>query len=80
MKKLALQISPEVKGAYFSDYLSVVEAEFKQIFSDITFEYVKHGPLEFFILNDPGDREKLLRLSFAQSLGSHTPAGRRLGR
>ena len=63
MKKLALQISPEVK-----QHRDAHGEHHKQIFSDITFEYVKHGPLEFFILNDPGDREKLLRLSFAQGI------------
>ena len=68
MRKLALQISPEVKGAYFSDYISVAEAELKQVFSGIEYEKVRHGALEFFIMDDTVDMEKLLRLSFAQGV------------
>ncbi len=69
MNKIALQISPEAKGAYFADYLTVARQELKQVFGEIPATYSKVGPLEFFELEADGlDLNKLLYLSFAQGL------------
>ncbi len=69
MSRLAIQISPEAKSAYFADYLSVARAELAALFGDIPFNHRAIGPLEFFELEGEAiDREKLLRLSFAQGL------------
>lgn len=69
MKRIALQISPEAKAAYFSDYLKVARREFMQVFGDIPVTYSHAGPLEFFELADNGvNLNRLLQLSFAQGL------------
>ncbi len=78
MKKIALQISPTAKSAYFKDYLQVSEQELKLVCGEtncnkIVIEHLQKGPLEFFLL-DANDinQGKLLRLSFTQGLFSVT--------
>lgn len=50
MKKIALQISPEVKSAYFANYIDVARQELVQVAGDIPVRYSKVGPLEYFEL------------------------------
>ncbi len=69
MNKIALQISPVSKSAYFADYLTVAQQEFNQVIGDIPLNYRSYGSLEFFELEDDGlDLQKLLRLSFVQGV------------
>ncbi len=69
MSKIAVQISPEAKAAYFSDYLHVARSEARQVLGDIEIEYTRKGALEFFILEDERLRlERILRLSFVQGV------------
>lgn len=69
MNKIAIQISPEAKAAYFADYLSVARSELIEVLGEISPAHRKIGPLEFFEL-EPGNHDlaKILRLSFAQGL------------
>lgn len=79
MRKIALQISPEARTAYFADYLDVAETELAQVTGLKPEEFVQFGELEFFLLNCPEERdEELLKLSFVQGLfeigdGSYFP-------
>lgn len=69
MTKIAIQISPEAKAAYFSDYLYVAEQELNHVIGSIPFNAVKKGGLEFFELDNTGlDLDKILRLSFVQGI------------
>jgi len=71
MNKIALQISPEAKAAYFADYLKVAQRELVQVFGEIPVTYSNVGPLEFFELEGKGlNLNRLLQLSFAQGLYS----------
>lgn len=67
MTKIALQISPEAKAAYFADYIEVAQRELAQVLGDVPVRHIRKGALEFFELAAVGlDLERLLRLSFAQ--------------
>lgn len=67
--KIAVQISPEAKSAYFADYLDVAKKELELLLRDRETSYLKKGNLEFFIVEDEGeDLGKLLRLSFVQGV------------
>jgi 16S rRNA G966 N2-methylase RsmD len=69
MKKIALQISPEAKSAYFSDYKQVALEELNYVLGDIPVEHFAIGPLEFFELEyHEALLENILRLSFTQGL------------
>ena len=69
MKKIAIQISPEAKAAYFSDYIQVAQQELTAVIGDISFSYIQRGALEFFELElNDHDIEKTLRLSFVQGV------------
>ena len=71
MKKIAVQISPEAKSAYFKDYLQVAKQELRQVMADPDIEYRQAGTLEFFDLDcEEEDLSRLLRLSFVQGLYS----------
>ncbi|MCW8901581.1 MAG: hypothetical protein OQK75_09280 [Gammaproteobacteria bacterium] len=69
MKKIAVQISPEAKTAYFANYIDVAQQELIQVCGDIPFSYFKIGALEFFELASTDvNLEQLLKLSFTQGL------------
>jgi len=71
MKKIAVQISPEAKSAYFKDYLQVAKQELQQVMAGPDIEYRQAGALEFFDLDcEEEDMSRLLRLSFVQGLYS----------
>jgi hypothetical protein len=71
MKKIAVQISPEAKSAYFKDYLQVAKQELRQVMADPGIEYRQAGTLEFFDLDcGEEDLSQLLRLSFVQGVYS----------
>lgn len=65
--KVALQISPEAKSAYFSDYLSVAQTELKLVTKDAPFNLRQFGGLDFIEVDIPQQEiNSLLRLSFVQ--------------
>lgn len=69
MRKVALQISPEVKGAYFADVLEVARQELALVLENNGAELLEVGPLRFFVFRaDDSQLQNLLRLSFAQGL------------
>lgn len=69
MKRIALQISPEAKAAYFADYLKVAQRELAHVFGEIPVTYSSIGPLEYFELeNNCLNLNKLMQLSFAQGI------------
>jgi len=69
MKKIAVQISPESKSAYFKDHLQVARQELRQVIGELGLEYRQVGALEFFELECEEDAiPRLLRLSFVQGL------------
>ncbi len=69
MKKIAIQISPEAKGAYFADYLHAAQQELTKVLGDISTTYTNIGPLEYFVVEDDGvNPHKLTQLSFTQGL------------
>ena len=69
MKKIALQISPEAKAAYFSDYIQVAQQELSAVIGDTPVNYFSKGTLEFFKLElNDHDITKSLRLSFVQGV------------
>jgi len=69
MQEIAIQISPEAKGAYFADYLSVARSELAQLFGPIAATHWQVGPLEYLRIPAAGIAPgMLLRLSFAQGL------------
>ena len=69
MKRIALQVSPEAKAAYFADYQQVAKNEFAWLFAGVDHEYRVTGPFEYIALSqDATDLQKLLRLSFAQGV------------
>ncbi len=71
MNTIAVQISPEAKGAYFAEYRHIAECEFKQVFGDKALKYKKFGSLEFFLIEDLElELARLLRLSFVQGVYS----------
>ena len=71
MKKIAVQISPEAKSAYFKDYLQVARQELQQVAGWSDVGYRQAGALEFFELDcEQADMPRLLRLSFVQGLYS----------
>lgn len=71
MNKLAIQISPEAKSAYFSDYINVAEQELRYVIGDIAFTMMQKGSLTFFVLAEGAlNLNKLLKLSFVQGLYS----------
>jgi hypothetical protein len=71
MKKIAVQISPEAKSAYFKDYLQVARQELQQVTGWSVEGYRQAGALEFFELEcAESDISRLLRLSFVQGLYS----------
>lgn len=71
MKKIAAQISPEAKSAYFKDYLQVAEQELQLVTGGMDIKYRQAGPLEFFELEcEESYIPRLLRLSFVQGLYS----------
>jgi len=69
MKKIAVQISPEAKSAYFKDYLQVARRELRQVIGELDLEYRQAGALEFFEFEcEEEEIPRLLRLSFVQGL------------
>ena len=69
MKKIAVQISPEAKSAYFKDYLQVARQELQLVTGWSEAGYRQAGALEFFELDcAESDISRLLRLSFVQGL------------
>ncbi|WP_370980358.1 TRM11 family methyltransferase [Agaribacterium sp. ZY112] len=71
MNRLALQISPEAKQAYFANYLQVAERELKQLLGEgLSYKLWQCASLEFFIISaEEGlDLQRLKRLSFVQGL------------
>ncbi|MDH5601092.1 MAG: hypothetical protein OEY78_07280 [Gammaproteobacteria bacterium] len=69
MKKIALQISPEAKAAYFSDFIKVAKKELLAVVGDITVNHINKGSLNFFELEiKHEDFERLLKLSFVQGI------------
>ncbi|MBT8119930.1 MAG: hypothetical protein KJN89_09465 [Gammaproteobacteria bacterium] len=71
MKKIAVQISPEAKSAYFKDYIQVAKQELQQVMTVSDIELRQTGALEFFELDcEQADISPLLRLSFVQGLYS----------
>lgn len=69
MKRIAVQVSPEAKSAYFADYLNVARQEITKVLGEIPVTYFNAGPLEYFELEENGlNLDKLLRLSFVQGL------------
>lgn len=67
MNKVAVQISPQARSAYFADYLQVAEGELNHVMGELPVVYRKVGPLEFFELEtDDENLNRLLRLSFVQ--------------
>ena len=69
MRKVALQISPEAKAAYFADYIQVVEQELNSVLSKQPLNYLKKGALEFFELELTDEEiEQALQLSFTQGI------------
>ncbi|MEH6581511.1 MAG: hypothetical protein V7754_06210 [Halioglobus sp.] len=77
MTRIALQISPAARSAYFKDYLQVAEQELRLIVDVPELSLRAAGSLEFLELDcDEEDIAKLLRLSFVQ--GVYTVDGPRL--
>jgi RMKL-like, methyltransferase domain len=71
MRKIAAQISPEARSAYFKDYLQVAEQELQLVTGGKEIAYRQAGPLEFFELEcEESYIPRLLRLSFVQGLYS----------
>ncbi len=69
MEQIALQISPESRSAYFSDYLEVARAELRHCLGIEDPAYIKKGSLEFFYLKgDEALSEKGQYLSFVQGV------------
>ena len=67
MSNYAIQISPEAKSAYFSEYIQVAEYELKSTFSDLKFQHHRVGPLDFFFVDaEENQLPQLSRLSFVQ--------------
>ncbi len=66
-KKIALQVSPETKGAYFADALKVAEAELRFCFPSVNLTISHAGDLTFFVVETSlVVLPQLLRLSFVQ--------------
>lgn len=69
MTKIAVQISPEAKAAYYSDYIKVAQLELVEVMGDIPYKLINKGALDFFELElNEADLEKILRLSFVQGV------------
>ena len=67
MPSVAVLISPEVKGAYFSEAVECALAEFRYLFGDCEVEHVARGPMDFLDADLPEERwPELSRLSFFQ--------------
>lgn len=67
--KIAIQISPQSKSAYFQSYIDVAQKELAYLFEDLSCEYVCIGTLEFFFVHiDKNKLPDLFRLSFVQGL------------
>ncbi|MEM9580490.1 MAG: hypothetical protein AAF891_07355 [Pseudomonadota bacterium] len=64
---LSLLISPEARGAYFADYLSVADAELRACFPGVDVTHRAIGDLDFLDLAE-GDPNALCRLSFVQGV------------
>ena len=68
---IAIQISPEVKSAYYQSYVEVARQELLYVFGTIPHEYICIGTVEFFHVDVTEENYPLLlRLSFAQGLFS----------
>lgn len=71
---LAIQISPEAKAAYFSDYIEVCQKEIIKVIGEIEIVLEQVGLLDFLILNESDllaqgfSLNDLLRLSFVQGV------------
>ena len=67
--KIAIQISPQSKSAYFQSYIDVAQKELAYLFEGLSCEYVCIGTLEFFFVHIDKDKlPDLLRLSFVQGV------------
>lgn len=74
--KLALQISPEAKSAYFNDYLAVAEQELVFLLGERKFQLEEFGGLQFFYLDAQQDElPTLARLSFVLGMFEVLPEG-----
>ncbi|MEH6592687.1 MAG: hypothetical protein V7746_20640, partial [Halioglobus sp.] len=69
MTRIALQISPQARSAYFKDYLQVAEQELRLVMDVDELPIRRAGPLEFLELDCSEESfASLLRLSFVQGL------------
>ena len=71
MDRLALQVSPAARSAYFKNYLDVARAELHQVLGDLEVSERRTGSLEFLELDAVDvDLERALQLSFVQGAWS----------
>ena len=69
MKTISLLISPEVKGAFFKEFVDCALSELKFCFPKLVPEYAPVGVLHFINLQlEEADIKKLSRLSFFQGV------------
>ncbi|MBN2343017.1 MAG: hypothetical protein JXR45_16085 [Deltaproteobacteria bacterium] len=69
MPRYWIQISPEVKSAYFADYIEVAQQEWMYVFPNVEPEIRHIGPLVFFDVNHEHiNSTDIMRLSFAQGI------------
>mgnify|MGYP001150896126 CR=1 FL=1 len=69
MTKIAVQISPEAKAAYFSDYIRVAQQELVEVIGDIPYKLINKGALDFFEMElNESALNKILNLSFVQGV------------
>ena len=69
--KVAIQISPQSKSAYFQSYVDIAQKELLYSFGMLTCEYRRTGPLEYLFVDIEESRiPQLLQLSFAQGVYS----------
>jgi DNA modification methylase len=67
MKTISILISPEIKAAYFKEFIDCAEVEFKSCLPHLEIERINHGPLHFFksVMSEE-DLKNISKLSFFQ--------------
>lgn len=67
MKTISILISPEIKSAYFNEYINCARKEFQICFPDLEITDLSVGPLNFFQINvETKVLSKIAKLSFFQ--------------
>ena len=68
MKAISILISPEIKSAYFKEYVDCSEVELNNCFPEIAVKRMSVGPLTFFKINVEEEKiSKIAKLSFFQA-------------